>query len=580
MKAWAWRAAILAGLAVGPIQVARAQQFVPSPSQVKPPDIQPAPSVPTRIMLPRVEAGAAVPEQARKLVFVLVGFDIDGEFPELAAARHDLEAALLGKRITVAQVFEFASALQAAYVNAGYPLVRVVISPQELGKSARVKILVVDGFVERIDASAIGASAQTRVLAVLAQLLRKPHLTQGALERQLLIAGEAPGLELNAVFTGGKEVGGSILVLTGRYKPVSASLYVDTSMPAVFGGWQAVTSASLNGLLGFGEQLTVSAAGLPDQDVISALPTRRYFTGTLAVPLGVDGWKLELSGTDGRTTPRVTSAQTEGLLNQGRIQLAFEAVKRRDAELTLSARLDSTDEELDTLVPQFSGIPTALDRLRVVRGAVDGIWRLRESGTVFTYGAMVSRGLDALGARTAADAATSITPLSRLNADAVFTKLELRADVTQNLPSDFFVMVAAFGQTSFNHALLLSEQFDLVGARMLSGYASGSFLGDTAWVTRAELGRNVNFPDGPVPTVLTPYLYGATGDRVLMQPSTLAGEIGNVHASNLGGGLRFNLLSFNTVPATFSGFVEGSRQLSQDPTQQGWRVFAGGMIRY
>jgi hemolysin activation/secretion protein len=574
----------LGGVTIWSIAVAHAQQSVPSPSQVAPPDLRPAPLAPTRILLPRVEAGGAIPEAAKTLSFVLQGLDIEGEFDELAAGRRELEKPLVGKRITVAQLFEFGSALQAIYVRAGYPLVRVVISPQELDKAARVKMRVVDGFVERIDAQAIAPSVRTWVLEVLAGLLHKPHLTQNELERKLLIAGEAPGLELNAVFAGGKEVGGSILVLTGRYKPVFASIYGDNAMPKVFGTWQAVAAGSLNSVFGFGEQISVSAAGFPDADITTDFPTRRYLTASVLLPLGIDGLKLELAGTQGRTTPRVDPAfASQGLLAQGRLRLSYSAVKLRDAELTFSARFDATDEEVDSLL--FApALPLSLDRVRAVRAGLDGIWRLRESGTVVSYGATLSRGLDFFGARTAEDAALQqaqsvfAPPLSRAGADAVFTKLDGRFDVTQSLPQDFFLMLAAAGQTGFGDPLLKSEQFDIVGARMVSGYDSGSFVGDTAWVTRVELGRNISWSNEALPTVFTPYLFGATGERILELPTAL--ERASMHATNLGGGLRFNVLSFNTFPASFYGFVEGSRQHSDDVTQSGWRVFAGGSLRY
>jgi hypothetical protein len=40
------------------------------------------------------------------------------------------------------------------------------------------------------------------------------------------------------------------------------------------------------------------------------------------------------------------------------------------------------------------------------------------------------------------------------------------------------------------------------------------------------------------------------------------------------------VLGFGTFPANLSGFVEGSRQHSDDITQSGWRVFAGASLRY
>ena len=554
---------------------ASAQQAAPAPSQARPPVIPPAPAAPTRIVLPRIEAGAAIPAEAKKLHFVLTGFAVEGEFDDLIAQRSALEKPLVGKRISVAQVFEFASQLQALYVRAGYPLVRVVISPQELGKAARVKLRVVDGFIERIDASAIDALVRPRVLAVVGGLLNKHQLTQGELERKLLIAGEAPGLVLNAVFTGGKQVGGSILILTGRYRPVTVSLYGDNSLPAVFGTGQLVATAALNSVLGLGEQLTVSAAGLPDKDFTTANPTRRYLTAALRVPLGVDGLAFGGSITSGVTTPRVAaSAASQGTLTYGDLGLSYDLIKRRDFELTFDGGLYMTDEEVDSLA--FNpAVPLSLDRTRVLHARAYGFWKRPESGTLINYGVTLSQGLDAFGARTAADA-TSTLPLSRQGADAVFTKLAGNVAVTQSLPNSLFVVLAGFGQMSFNKPLLTSEQFGLVGTRMLSGYDAGSFLGDSGWVTRVEFGRAFALPK--TSAVLTPYLFGATGESILEQPTTL--EQGSVHASNIGAGIRFNVAGTKLLPAVFSGFIEGSKQQSDDPTQDGWRVFVGGMVWY
>ena len=56
-----------------------------------------------------------------------------------------------------------------------------------------MKLRVVDGFVERVDASTIDALARPRVLAVIGALVDKRHLTQAELERKLLIAAELTG---------------------------------------------------------------------------------------------------------------------------------------------------------------------------------------------------------------------------------------------------------------------------------------------------------------------------------------------------------------------------------------------------
>jgi hemolysin activation/secretion protein len=558
-------------------------QPAPAPSQVAPPAI--APQVGTgRIVLPQVPAGATVPAAAHKLRFRLLGFDIEGEFEELVPARRQTLDPLIGKRVSVAEVFEAANQLQQIYVRAGYPLVRVVIVPQELGNAARVKLRVIDGFIERMELEQLAPGVRGRVALVLAPLLRKTHLKQSELERRLLIAGEAPGLVLNATFAGGKEVGGSILVLTGRYRPVSASIYADNAMPEVFGTGQLVTSASLNSLLGIGDQFTFSAAGLPDQDYVTNFPTRRYLTAGASLPIGIDGWKVAVSGTNGVTTPRVKdqTVASQGNLMQGGVRLSYDVVKLRDFEFTAAGRFDATNESIDSLV-RDPRVPLSIDRTRVLRGGFEGIWRLRETATTIAFASTYSRGLSGLGARTAADAAEAlaageITGLSRQGADAVFSKLDGRVEVNQALPYDFFAAFFASGQTSFNAPLLTSEQFDITGAKMLSGFTAGSLPGDTSWVVRSELGRPFNVPIQSGGVVVTPYVFYAHGERLLENPSVL--EFGSIHATNYGLGGRFTLVPWGDWMPDGYGFVEWSRRTTDNPLLDGYRVFMGVLLRY
>jgi POTRA domain, ShlB-type len=147
--------------------------------------------------------------------------------------------------------------LQEVYVGAGYLLARVVVAPQELGERARVKIQVIDGFVERIDVTALPTAVAGRVAAVLEPLFRKRRLLQRELERRLLLAGDTPGLDLRSTFAAGEEIGGAVLILTGRYRPVTAGAYADNAMPKTFGTTQVLALFGLNSVLGLGEQITV-----------------------------------------------------------------------------------------------------------------------------------------------------------------------------------------------------------------------------------------------------------------------------------------------------------------------------------
>jgi hemolysin activation/secretion protein len=371
------------------------------------------------------------------------------------------------------------------------------------------------------------------------------------------------------------------MVLTGRYRPVSMSVYGDNDMPRVFGTGQAVVSASANSWLGLGEQLTLQAAGLPDKDYVSEYPTRRYLGGTFSIPLGIDGWKLQLGGTDGITTPRVGPDQlTKGIFNEGYVQLSYELLKRRDYELTLTEMLDAENEMIKTLTT-MPPTPISSDRVRPLRTGFNGIWRLHELGTTVTYSTAWSRGLDALGARSI-NVATPQLPLSRPGADAVFNKAAGQIEIDQSLPHDFFDNVYAAAQDSFHRALLTSEQFGIDGVKLLSGFTAGALPGDTGWVVRDEFGRSFTtqgLPGGLVSTVVwSPYIFAATGERILENPTAL--EIGSVHATNYGAGMRYNVFPASPDMPTAYGFVEWSRRYTNESTLNGDRIFIGMFLQY
>ena len=577
-----WGTLLCTYLIAGAVDAARAQdvpasRVAPAPSQVEPPALPSTPRAAPQTPGITPPEAPAFPQDAEKLSFVLLGFDIEGEFDEFVAVRRELAAPLVGRRVTVADVFTFATKLQAAYVGAGYLLARVVVAPQELNEQARVKIQVIDGFIERLEVEALPVPVRGRVAAVLQPLLYKRHLLQRELERRLLIASDTPGLDLRTTFAAGKEIGGSVLILAGPYRAITASAYIDNAMPRVYGTTQTVALLGFNSVLGLGEQISVSATGLPVRNFGTEFPTRRFVQAAFAMPLGIDGLKFFAATTDGRTTPVVPpEAATQGVFRQTNVVLGYDAVKLRDFQLTLSGRLDLTYERINSIVfnPPIS---LSLDQVRPVRASIDGNWRLRDTDTNIVFGATVSRGLNALGARTSGDASPEL-PLSRQGADAVFTKLNVGLGILQNLPSSFFVATTAYAQSSFNKPLLTSEQFDITGPKALSGFTAGALPGNSAWVARTEVGHVIQLPIETGGLNVTRYIFGATGERLFYQPTVL--EFGSVHATNFGAGMRFSFVRWNNFMPNSYAFVETSRRTSTNPLLDGWRTFGGLLVQY
>src|SRR5665811_2169559 len=100
-----------------------------------------------------------------------------------------------------------------AYSAAGFALVRVVVPQQKLVNGADVRLVVVDGFIERIDTSALPAGIKARIEQVLLPLLHMRELSLRTIERKLLLAGDTPGTMLRSTLSAGRVPGGSVLVV-------------------------------------------------------------------------------------------------------------------------------------------------------------------------------------------------------------------------------------------------------------------------------------------------------------------------------------------------------------------------------
>jgi hypothetical protein len=78
--------------------------------------------------------------------------------------------------------------------------------------------------------------------------------------------------------------------------------------------------------------------------------------------------------------------------------------------------------------------------------------------------------------------------------------------------------------------------------------------------------------------VWMPYLFSATGERILEDPTAL--EIASVHATNYGVGMRFNISPpSDQMPAGY-GFVEYSHRSTNETALNGDRIFTGLLLQY
>jgi hemolysin activation/secretion protein len=483
--------------------------------------------------------GLATPAGAEKLFVKLSGVQVKGGRPELAGATAELERRLTGRSVSGAEIFVAARDLEAAYARAGYVLVRVVLPPQHLVNGARLKLTLVDGFIERIEFKDVPERVRDRITGLIQPLVGRPGVTLVEMERRVLLAGDTPGVLLRSTLAPGKAAGATVLVIEAKYQPVSAVLTFDNTLSKSLGRTTVGTGVDFNSVAGFGELVYLRANGHPaggDNGFFDRYPTNRSMAAGVILPLWVDGLTFNAEVTDARTTPAaVAGLQTTDTFQRLSLRLRYSWLRGRAANFNSEVSFDAQDE-IQSLFVATDAVPLSEDRLRIVRFTHDGDL-FTPWGGVISARATASFGIDALGARTAASA-SALLPLSRQGADATFQKLDVMLGYSQALHEHLTVNLAARAQTSFGQALLRSEQIGIATTTAISALDAGSVVGDQGYVVRGELASPWAIPmaDMPFGLVAAPYVYAAYGRVELLNPTAL--EASDISATSYGGGLR------------------------------------------
>jgi hemolysin activation/secretion protein len=566
---------VLAALVVTLLSgVSAHETYAQSASQITPHTFEPTPQPQGgEIVIPEA-SGPKAPEGAGQLFVQITGVEVESGLPALRAQEQAITAELVGKRISVAELFAVARKLEQAYIAAGYALVRVVLPAQRLRDGATVHFIIINGYVERIDTSALPDAIRGRVVKLLSPLVGRRGLTLPEIERALLLAGDLPGTALRSTLAPGSEPGAGVLVLEARHQPVTGFVSFDNTLSKELGSWTTGLGLDANSVSGLGELVYVRASGRPggNENLFTEEPRNRTLAAGVTIPIGANGLSFNLEVTDARTTPLVddTGLGTTSLFTRYSARLNYPLVRRRDVTVNLQTALDFQQERVRAITPMTEDL--SLDRLRILRGGGGVTWFAPGEGVV--TGRLT--GSYGIGGRKAPADNSDDTPLSRQGEDPIFQKLEMSFDYAQPLAAHLAFDFAARAQTSFNRVMASAEQISLSGATGLSPVASGQVQGDSGYVLRAEAqfpfmaafnlpsfsssagaaSKAPAYSPGDSPgdssvaksgeseqssvadagAMLTPYLFGACGTVTFARPTTVESAV--THGAAYGLGLR------------------------------------------
>jgi hemolysin activation/secretion protein len=530
-----------------------------APSQVTPQSLRPAaPSAPGELEL---SGGAQLqtPAGTARLSFIVGRVVLEGAFPELESETRSLARAVEGHRVTVAQIYEFANALEQAYARAGFVLVRVTVPPQKLNDRGPLRIVVVDGFIEKVQVDNVPDRVRALVTNRMASLVGRRHIKLDEIERRLLIAGDVPGLRLKSTLARGKALGGALLVLEGAHRLASASVSIDNHLPTSLGTWSYGANIALNSAFGFGEQLYTSAQSSGDLERIfdSNVPLRVLGAGAV-LPLGLDGWILNPEYTNSRSLPEPVNGglASIGQFERFALRTSYPMIRTRRQTFTVTGAFEYINQSV--ALPLFE-TDLNRDRYGVLRTGAANEFGLPWWDALLQSSATFSQGT---GGRDRADADASGIALSRQGAGPLFTKANADAHITQPLPAAFRIDLIGRGQASFGKPLLVSEQFSLDGPQAISAYPSGTLNVDEGGTLRAELSRSFTMPNSMAPLNLSPYGFGVFGAGRLLSPTVV--EVAAVRGGAVGAGLRSGVdMAGGYQGVTFG--LEIARQFSNLP---------------
>lgn len=478
------------------------------------------------------EPGAAVPEGADRL-FVTVGeVRIDGGLPQMAGANAAFVEGLSGKRVPVSEIFLATGRLESAYANAGYVLSRVVLPQQTLRDGGTLRIVVIDGFIEEVDASRVPPEARERATGITQPLVGQRSVRLQEIERALLLAGDTYGARLSSTLSAGLSTGGTVLTLDGEFRRFTGFVGADNTLSDELGGVNLSFGAEINGALSMGETFYFRAGGSP-VEYFSDDARYRYLSAGTVFPIGFDGLTFNVEGTWSNSTPDQEFFPNTSAFERLSFRLYYPWIRARQTNLSSQLILDRVSDSQDLLVGSTE-FPIYDDDLSVLRLTIDGT-RNFEDGSFLQADAVLSVGLDAFGAR--ADVGPDDTPMSRQGASAEFTKLVLGARYERPFAENWIFSVNGRIQDSFGDPLVTSEQFSIANPFELSTFDAGEILGDDGWVVRSQVGRSRKLDLFGFPLLGTLYAFGAYGEVRLEEPTFFEQEKTTAYSYGIGADL-------------------------------------------
>ncbi|NYE27077.1 hemolysin activation/secretion protein [Rhodanobacter sp. K2T2] len=423
-----------------------------------------------------------------------------------------------GKALTLGNLSDLADVISAAYLRAGYPLVRVYVPAQTLADGV-VKLAVVEARYGKVVLQNQSAVKDGPLQSTLAPLQPGQPVSNDTLERSLLLLSDIPGAQVSSAIKPGDASGTSDLVVDVTSAPrYTGTLGVDDYGNEYTGRARATGSFDVNGLLHEGDLLDFSAA--------SSGGGMNYVQGGYRYLLNGQGTTLRagVSSLHYNLEDELSPLDAYGSALVGSLTLTQPIVRNTAANLYGQIEFDrkllkddiglvgiDTDRQANVWVATLAGDE------RDAHGIINYNLGMSHGDIDYTNG--LANLIDYITARTQGSYNKYTFSLSRL----------------QKLGDDD-ALYASFTQQWASKNLDTSEQFFLGGPSTVRGYDVGVLAGSQGNLFSLEYRHNFTIPG--VTGQWQAKLFGDTG-RVAVYKDTFERSINSGRLSSAGLGLSW-----------------------------------------
>jgi hemolysin activation/secretion protein len=504
--------------------------------------------------------------------FVLAGVLLEGATAVPEAELAPIWSGLIGHPVGMATLHEIVARIGAAYRARGLVLSQAVL-PAQTVEDGVVRVLVVEGFVDRVAIAGGSAGQQARAAQLFAPVERDRPLRLTTLERGVLLARDTFGGSVETVLEPSPDTFAaadlSVLIEPDPFRGFGA---VDNRGSRLYGAWTVSAGGSAYDLLGRNERLDGLVALAPRDGALA------YAGGIFDLPLPsldgtlLDGGRLEVSGDVSRADPDLsrsgspddlTVVQHETNLRAG---LIVPFVRTRSQNLFGRVALTWQESESATFFAGTEDISD--DRLLVLNARAT--WDLADRfGGVTLVDAELRQGLDFGGAAVSATGPAAGSPdftLGRLD----ISRLQRLGDGPWSL------WVEAIGQLA-GTVLPNSERFSLGDATIGRGFAPGNTSGDSGFGGRLELRAPVGSGAPGATAAAELYAFGDYGrayDRSIERDGEAWEELASV-----GFGARIDVRPWLTLTPEIARQTAGVATDTTDPDHE-TRFYIGAIARF